>query len=418
MKYFGILVVALVLLWQLADNGRRRWLASYAAYLVCAGILLAWGLWNISTYGQMHMFAALPRGFHSTSMAGLAALSLFTLGFVVRSEQSFSSKQVPVSYIVWGAFSILLTWGLTHSASIPAWIESFYLDKILVLGSFIGGSTVFVLFSWPAFARHRNSAFIALGFVMGLLFLGFGSGYGGFDRLQSAMLCLFIASSAGFLLLANYYLAAAANIEHRFLLAWILLGILELITVMPWTAGRYLLLILPPLCWTFTLIVDPATNPRTWRAAWLATFLAGWTLAYADYAQANTIKKLADVLAQKSDALQVMSDRSKHHWYYLADTFDGSQPYLLPLGWENVFPYQTFKSGDLFLKSHYRKSSWWKMDHPERFRLIMTYEVSSANPLRVMDVPASAGFYASCWGALPFAISHHPLERFELYQVK
>jgi hypothetical protein len=54
----------------------------------------------------------------------------------------------------------------------------------------------------------------------------------------------------------------------------------------------------------------------------------------------------------------------------------------------------------------------------KQFQPIARFEVRSWNPLRVMDVPASAGFYASCWGALPWAITNHPLERFELYQAQ
>jgi len=55
--------------------------------------------------------------------------------------------------------------------------------------------------------------------------------------------------------------------------------------------------------------------------------------------------------------------------------------------------------------------------HPERFQPVKFYEIRGWLPLRVMDVPASAGFYASCWGALPYAITNDPLERFELTRV-
>ena len=44
--------------------------------------------------------------------------------------------------------------------------------------------------------------------------------------------------------------------------------------------------------------------------------------------------------------------------------------------------------------------------------------VAARVPLRVMDIPGSAGFYASCWGILPYAITSHPLEHFELYRVE
>ena len=82
-----------------------------------------------------------------------------------------------------------------------------------------------------------------------------------------------------------------------------------------------------------------------------------------------------------------------------------------------MLPHQKFNRGDLFLRAYYRKSSWWNVDEElKHFRPVMTLELRSRNPIRVMDVPASAGFYASCWGALPWTITNHPLERFELYQ--
>jgi hypothetical protein len=72
----------------------------------------------------------------------------------------------------------------------------------------------------------------------------------------------------------------------------------------------------------------------------------------------------------------------------------------------------------LFLRAYYRKSSYWNVNEQlKKYKPLLSIEVRSHNPLRVMDVPASAGFYASCWGALPWMITAHPLERFELYQV-
>jgi hypothetical protein len=413
-KYVGALVIVLAFLWQLLEKSRRTWRPGYLCYFIAGAVMLLWGAWNIATYGQMHFLAALPRGFHSTSHAGLVLLGLFVVGFSWPTEKF--AKKIPVDLLVLGAAAVWLTMGLAHSASLQGWVESFYLDKILVLGSFIGGCTAFLWIAPALLARLRSRAFLELIAVTVLLFVAFHSRVGGYSLGESLMLGFFIAAAAAFLILANSYLLTGYRPERIFLFGWIMIGIIELITVMPWTAGRYLLIILPPLCWAFQLIVE-SLSPKVWQGAWLLTALTGLSLAYSDYTQANTIKQLAHVLAAHSEELEKLSNHKEHHWYYLADTFDGSQPYLMPLGWENVFPFQTFQPGDLFLKSHYRKSSWWKMDHPERFKLIMTDSVDSVLPLRVMDVPASAGFYASCWGALPFAITNHPLERFELYQV-
>src|SRR5882724_10764208 len=89
-KYFGILVIPLAFLWQVLDADRRAWKPGYSAFLVFLLVQVLWGVWNVATYGQPHFLAALPRGMSSPS---------------------------------------LLIWA----------------QKTLVLGSFIGGSTIFVL---------------------------------------------------------------------------------------------------------------------------------------------------------------------------------------------------------------------------------------------------------------------------------
>jgi hypothetical protein len=192
------------------------------------------------------------------------------------------------------------------------------------------------------------------------------------------------------------------------------------------------LCVLPAIAWIFVLQLEKFGSPILRRSVLGVTALAGLLLAHADYVQADTIVRLAESLRLRAGEFQKLAPRPQSHWYYLADTFDGSQPYLEPLGWQNVLPHQKFQKGDLFLRAYYRKSSWWNVGDemrrsPDdrrpsarqsggRFRPVARYEVRSWNPLRVMDVPASAGFYASCWGALPWAITSHPLERFELFQ--
>jgi 4-amino-4-deoxy-L-arabinose transferase-like glycosyltransferase len=361
-KYFGVLVVPLAFVWQVMDADRRSWKPGYIAFAVFLAVQLLWGGWNIATYGQSHFLAALPRGMEGPS------------------------------FVLWA-------------------------QKGLVLGSFIGGGVIFVLASGIMLWRVSKAW---LGGIVGLaavLYLIFSSRAGGFDSTQSFLLSVFISGTLFFLVMMGRTLKPEINKSHGFLLLWMLFGLLELILVMPWTAGRYLLCTLPAMCWIFALQMNEFGSPELWQATLAATALSGLLIAHADYVQANTIVRLAESLEQKSARFQAMAPKPSHRWYYLADTFDGSQPYLLPLGWENVLPHQQFKKGDLFLRAYYRKSSWWNVDEElKHFRPILSIEMRSKNPIRVMDVPASAGFYASCWGALPWTVTNHPLERFELYQ--
>jgi len=360
-KYFGVLVIPLALCWQLIDPVRRRWLAGYLAYAAFALVQLGWAFWNITTYGQSHFLAALPRGMDSPSLV--------------------------------------------------AWAQ-----KALVVTGFLGGGLVFILVA-PFFLWRLSKAWVV---TMAVLFAGlallFSSKAGGYSPEQAILLSFFIIGAAAFFVVTGRTIDLS-NRNQLFLGVWAAIGLLELVIVMPWTAGRYLLCVLPAIAWLFVLQLEKYGHPILRRSILGVTALAGLALAHADYVQANTIVKLAESLRSRAEEFQKMAPRPQCHWYYLADTFDGSQPYLEPLGWQNVLPHQKFHTGDLFLRAYYRKSSWWNVDEEmKRFRPVASLEMRSWNPLRVMDVPASAGFYASCWGALPWAITNHPLERFELYQ--
>jgi hypothetical protein len=287
-----------------------------------------------------------------------------------------------------------------------------------VLGSFAGGGILFLLACPLLLARRSRRAFGAVLVGAALLFVALRSRFGGFNAGQSLMLVIFIGSSLAFVLLAGACLRPRDDARDRFLLLWILVGLLELVAVMPWTATRYLLLVLPAAVWIFVGQVGRLADAGFWRRAWALTALTTLLLAFADYGQAETVRHLAAILKGRQEQLEALAPRSKQRWYYLGDTFDGAQPYLNPLGWENIFPTQAVKSGDLLLKSHFRQSAWWQFPHRERLRSVMAVDIKGQPPLRVMDVPASAGFYASVWGALPFVLTDHPLERFELYQVK
>jgi 4-amino-4-deoxy-L-arabinose transferase-like glycosyltransferase len=417
-KYTGALIVPVVLLWHLLNRKSCSWKGTTAALGVCAALFLAWGVWGILTYGQMHIIATFTRGFHSAVPIGALALGLAIVGLVL---YWWAEDRRAVRIAAWTcgvACSVLVVLSIPQGASFQSWLGTFYLDKGISLLSFLGGSTVFLFLAPILLGARHQKALGVLGVFVVLLFLCFSSRVGGFDRGQSALLAFFIGSALSFLVLTFFEISPKADRGRLFLLGWLTWGLLELIVVMPWTAARYLLIVLPPLCWLFQHFTEAFQRPRLLKLAWGATALMGGALAYVDYAQAGVIVPLSQVLQSQKPLFQAMAPRPLNHWFYLADTFDGSQPYVLQEGWENVFPNQKFTSGSLFLRSVFRKSSWWTISNPEQFQPVMVWEYTSWVPLRVMDVPASAGFYASVWGILPYAITRHPLERFELYRVK
>jgi 4-amino-4-deoxy-L-arabinose transferase-like glycosyltransferase len=414
-KYVGILILPLVLAWQCLDPERRRWKPGYLVHPVAGIVLLLWGIWGILTYGQMHFWAAAPRGVNGHPAEGFLVLAIALAAFWFYRERWFGGR-VRAALLL-GAFGILiLTAGLLRSGSLQNWLQTFYIDKFLVLGSFLGGGFLFL--GWaPFLSAVVSKRAIGVWVVIALALFGAAhSRLGGFSAGQSALLAFFIVSTLAFLWLVRVCLSPAQP-AHRFLLIWMCLGLAELVLVMPWTAGRYLLLVLPAFGWGFLEIAGSLGRGVPWRTIGLTTAALSAFLACADFDQAETIVQVAQELRDRQATLMHLAPRPAHHWYYLGDTFDGAQPYLGPQGWEDAFASQEMRPGDLLLKPYFRRSSWWTLQHPERLRRIATFQMESRIPLRVMDVPASAGFYASCWGSLPFAVTRDPLERFELYQV-
>ncbi len=417
-KYTGVLIVPVVMLWHYFHKKTYSFNRTLLALAVGLVIFLLWGVWGIFTYGQMHFTATLSRGFHPTTFFGLAALGLFLSAvFFGWKEPKRIGANIP-AWVCGLASLTLCTLYLGKSQSLAEWLQVFYIDKAISVASFLGGTTVF-LFAAPVFLGKKSLRALGLWVLfVALLFLAFSSRFGGFNPLQSAMLAFFIGASVAFggrVLLGSSPRSASSQL---FLLLWVGMGVLELILVMPWTAARYLLIVLPPVCWLFQKWLEEAGQMRFFRWIWGMTVVMGMAIAYADYAQANVIHRFSQVLETQQAQFQSLAARPPKHWYYLADTFDGTQPYVLRQGWESVFPFQEFEKGSLLLRSRYRRSSWWNLPQPERFPPIVVWEYPHWLPLRVMDIPASAGFYASCWGSLPYAITRHPLERFELSLVQ
>jgi hypothetical protein len=416
-KYTGFLIFPVLLLWGWRWRDHKAWLGTGLAFGTCGVLFGLWCLWTTLTYGEPHFTATFTRGFHPAAPIGLLCFILFVLGTYLYWRFS-GTRRVKMAGAVWITGALACGIVYLKLPSLTVWIQTFYIDKIIGVASFLSGCSVFLLFM-PFWLWKRNRQQFALAaLLLTLMGVIFHSRIGGYEALQSAMLAFFIACTGLFILEMIRHFRPSGDRNPQWLLAWTTLGLIELVVVMPWTAGRYLLIVMPPVVWLFTRYAEETRRWRLWKISWVATFVMGAALARVDFQQANVIQPLSQVLQSQKPLFEAMAPKPKHHWYYLADTFDGSQPYVLSLGWENVFPYQDFAPGSLFLRSVYRKSSWWTVKNPERFQAVALWEYPSRIPLRVMDVPASAGFYASCWGILPYAITPHPLERFELYLVK
>src|SRR5206468_793987 len=93
----------------------------------------------------------------------------------------------------------------------------------------------------------------------------FASRAGGFDHVQAFLLALFITGSLAFVAGMGRVLRPEEDKRKLFLALWVFTGLLELIVVMPWTAGRYLLCVLPAIAWCFSLMLAELRSPALRR---------------------------------------------------------------------------------------------------------------------------------------------------------
>jgi hypothetical protein len=367
-KYTGGFVCVLAVVWWAMQEKRRPrdllWL------LVPAAVLLAWNAWTAAVYGAPHLLA--------------------------------SSERV---------------------------VQTFQWSNVLVFLIFFSGVLLAPLAGWAQAGRGPR---LAAGLSAALLAGFLSSAKGGYDVLQAVQMAAF--AFGGVLFLLEALRRAGSSPERRFLAVWLLLGSLQMVFVMGWFAARYYLVVLPPAILLFYAWLQdagrsfPSRLNRRQSLAAAAFFAAGLALAWADHRQAGVHRLVrADVVR---DGWEAAGGRR----FYLGDSFTGSV--LKDAGWETAFPETEFKPGDLVLARQVVMPAWWfrlvrlesahgpdgpglfaRTDGPGQFEIVKVYEYPWAFPLRVMDNDGAAGFYASVWGALPFAASKSPLDRYVLLKV-
>ncbi|MBI4395778.1 MAG: glycosyltransferase family 39 protein, partial [Elusimicrobia bacterium] len=362
-KYTGGFVVLLALFWWSleARKGTVPRMASpfpLLFLLIPLGMLGLWSLWNVATYGAPHLTA--------------------------------SSKRV---------------------------MQTLSAPRVLVFLTFFSGVTLAPLISWGGVLRGERPALFGMAGAAGLAFFLAGP-YGGYPVFQALLFSLLAVSSLLFFTRLSRVLKNSPVASDKFLAAWLVMGTLQMVFVMGWVGARYYLTLLPPVMFLAYRALQqscrhaPSRLNRLQTGLGAAFFLLSLGLAWADYAQAETNRRIvADVNALSLKGSPMPSRRC----YYLGDTFTGN--YLKEKGWLTAFPGTTFAPGDLILRRHVVMPPWWFRPEPGRLAVLSVNDYSSRFPLRVMDNDGSAGFYASVWGALPFTISRSPLERFTLFLV-
>lgn len=351
-KYTGGFVVPLAgLYWVMLGPRPRRW-RDLLFLLIPVGVLGAWSLWNIATYGAPHL--------------------------------TESSKRV---------------------------MQSFAWSHVLIFLTFFTGVLVVPFEGWPV--RGGTPA----GWVWLIAFLGLGVflNLGGFTVFQAFFMAALTVAGAGFLFRATALAFRSPYPGDRFLWLWLLVGSVQMVYVMQWVAGRYYLTLLPPVVFLFLRSLQgrfphrPRGFSRAVTAAVLLAAVVGGSMAAADWAQAQTARRIA------ADARRDGWLAAGRRGFFLGDSFTGS--YLKYDGWRPAFADTEIRPGDLILHQEIIMPRWWFRPQRLSLRAVKIYSYPWRFPVRVMDNAGSAGFYASAWGALPMTLSRSPLERYTLLEV-
>lgn len=353
-KYTGAMIFPVaVLFWWTDRESGRRW-TPWLTFVWPALIFGAWCEWNIWTYGAVHFTESAKR--------------------------------------------VMQVFSWTH---------------VLIFLTFFSGVFLLPLLGWLEPRTTRKNLLSILGAVLFAFFLS-GS-WGGFSRGQSLLISGFSVGGLLFIWAVIKSLRGSKYGTDLFLMGWLMLGAIQMVYVMQWVAARYYLTVLVPTVfltyrlWQRRAEFSPLRMARIQNIVGGGLFFFTLCLCIGDYLQADTQRRIANDV----DRDRILS--TGRRGIYLGDSFTSS--YLKTVGWEPAFKTTPLKKGDFILKQEVIMPPWWFRPSGILLRPLAVYEYPSRWPFRLMDNQGSAGFYASAWGALPFAFSMGPLERYVLFEV-
>ena len=343
-------------------------------------------------------------------------LPLLALYVVLQAPRE---RRAPMGLDLWPAFSPSLAWALVGLAThgrmhvvdslwivdaswLVTWREA-RLEHGIALLTCVAAAGVFpVVLLVPALGRSIRGSAIAV--VAGALGLGAAHVVPSIWRQAPAA----VPAAAGVLVAlgaAAVLVAGGALLERRdpgvvFVAVWFGLWAL-FVWGWSWTvAARFVLPLLPPLAWLLALAAGPA---RRWLlpAASAASLAVSAVVIQADMFPVAFHRAVVDELAGQAAP-------TGQRVYFVGG---GTVLYYgerIGMRWLDPDD-RTARAGDLLLHPYWSANSLL----PQRFRsriALVTRLTAPVPPLGIhtMNPAAGAGFYASAWGPLPFAIASLP----------
>lgn len=370
-RYVGIALVALLFVYALMQ---KRKLGVWVLFLLIPAAVLATYLWATQAlYG---------RGL-------LSEAASFAIGFGRKEKAALFSK------------------GLTGLA-------------------FAGGCIVPVLFYCPLLWSRRVLVGGAVLTILLIFALTFAEHIGTFpihngDSVRWGFLVqlgLMVAAGVSLLVLAVTDFLEGRDADSLLLLLWVL-GIFVFASFINWVVNaRSILPMVPAAAVLLVRRIERrgrgAAKQRagTWRTAWplVPAAVVALSVCWADYAWAGTAHIAAGELHKR------FKDQPANVWF---QGHWGFQYYMEDNGHKALdYKHSKPSRGDIVILPSKNSNLRLLPKDSKRFRLILTLEIVPCRWLATMDHSLGAGFYASIWGPLPFAIGPVGPDKYHAFIVK
>jgi hypothetical protein len=408
--------------------------------VMCDTAMLALWMWSLVFWMEGIRLASAPRLVCAGLLIGLCALTkyfgislvplLLVYALYVRRRVSPELAALLIPIIMFGAYQVLtyalygqnLLYEALVFASAVQTTAGTYASlwwRLLVGLSFLGGSTLGVLFFAPFFIKVRTLVYWAFSIaaVAWLIHLSYPATNIYPSIIAPRTKAIVLAHQAVFATvgIGVITLALADWWRHRdpiSIMLWLwVIGVYLFTAAINWTANvRSILPAVPAVAILMARAADRAGIRMTWSKSFapvLATGIIALMVAYAD-------EKLAD--ASRNGARDIMASLSgrpgrvwfEGHWgfqYYMeqagATAVDENKMDEIKKGDFVVIPMQNADIRDLLA---------------DQFRLTASPKIEACEWCATQDRRAGAGFYASGEGPVPFVFARVPPQDFKVYE--
>ncbi|MBE0429577.1 MAG: glycosyltransferase family 39 protein [Thermoleophilia bacterium] len=361
---------------------------------------------------------------------GYQALALLVLlpGYALL-KQGFSWRfYLPLLFPL-AAFGLFTQYNLSAYGELPRFthVQGLSVQHDDVLGRFLGtllrtgGISIFPVLLALLFSLRRKLYLILPVVLAGSAAIAF-FGYG--DNLPASSSLLFTVFLTGAVMaVAAVVSELAAQSAHAikrqapdtdfvFLGLWMLVYMGLIIILLPHSSAKYILPILAPLILIFMRELElgfsiPSTLKTVSVITIIVTAFSALVLSVADY-------KLAQVY--KDYSLELRERHSPEGTVWFVGEW-GFRHYMESEGYRYLTSASSApREGDIIVKPGLMD---WPLSESvnQRMELIERTEVRRSLPVQNMDFQANAGFYGNHWGLLPYVITSHPVETFEVFHV-